>query len=345
MANKSEKVSNIKKELQRIPKPDQVRLIERQEWGETGYEKSQPIEEIQSETERTYRLAQQLINLPLERLLEKTIDDISDKTRQVIGSYEQFDDQSKIETAADIDLIKANYINPIQQTTNAFFEASAPWVTYLACCHSDFDQKPRIFLNPSMHKTKEADERMGKMLSDAKTKMDKINEIIAKARETSAKEGAAVFTKDFEKVANEMEKSAKDWLVATSSAAILTLIVALFMWFKTESGLDQGQLFQKIGTKMVVFAVLLTGTIWCGRNYRALKHLATINNHRANSIRTLQAFSSAAAQTQTKDAVLMEATRDVFGNVPTGFIGQTPSDSNLKVIEVARNILPESDSK
>lgn len=97
---------------------------------------------------------------------------------------------------------------------------------------------------------------------------------------------------------------------------------------------------------MVVLAVLLTGTIWCGRNYRALKHLATINNHRAISIRTLQAFSSAAAQTQTKDAVLMEATRAVFGNVPTGFIGQqTSSDSDLKVIEVARNILPESDSK
>lgn len=96
---------------------------------------------------------------------------------------------------------------------------------------------------------------------------------------------------------------------------------------------------------MVVLAVLLTGTIWCGRNYKALKRLATINNHRAISIRTLQAFSSAAAQTQTKDAVLMEATRAVFGNVPTGFIGQTSSDSDLKVIEVARNILPDSDSK
>ena len=345
MANKSEKVSNLKKELQRIPKPDQVRLIERQEWGETGYEKSQPIEEIQSETERTYRLAQQLINLPLERLLEKTIDDISDKTRQVIGSYEQSDDQSKIETASDIDLIKANYINPIQQTTNAFFETSAPWVTYLACCHGDFDQKPRIFLNPSMQKTKEADERMDKMLSDAKTKMDKINEIITKARETSAKEGAAVFTKDFEKVANEMEKSAKNWLRTTIGVAFATVVVALGMWFWTESGLDQGQIFQKIGTKMVVLAMLLTGTIWCGRNYRALKHLATINNHRAISILTLQAFSNAAAQTQTKDAVLMEATRAVFGNVPTGFIGQTSSDSDLKVIEVARNILPESDSK
>ena len=345
MANKSEKVSNLKKELQRIPKPDQVRLIERQEWGETGYEKSQPIEEIQSEIERTYRLAQQLINLPIERLLEKTIDDISDKARQVNGSYEQFDDQSKIETASDMDLIKANYINPIQQTTNAFFEASAPWVAYLACCHGDFDQKPRIFLNPSMHKTKEADERMDKMLSDAKTKMDKINEIIAKAREASAKEVAAVFTKDFEKVANEMEKSAKNWLWATGILAFLTLVASAGMWYWTEAGLDQGQIFQKIGTKMVVLAVLLTGTIWCGRNYRALKHLATINNHRALSICTLQAFSNAAAQAQTKDAVLLEATRAVFGNVPTGFIGQTSSDSDLKVIEVARNILPESDSK
>lgn len=344
MANESEKVSNLKKELQRIPKPDQVRLIERQEWGETGYEKSQPIEEIQSNNERTYRLAQQLINLPIERLLEKTIDDISEKVRQVVGSYEQFD-QSKIKTASDIDSIKANYIKSIQATTDSFFEASALWIPYLAYCHGDFEQKPRILLSSSMHKTKEADERMDKMLSDAETKMDKINKIIVKAREASAAAGAAVFTEDFKNVAGKMEKSAKIWLGTTIGVAFVTVWVAFWMWNKTEGGLDHGQIFQQIGTKMFILAVLLTGTIWCGRNYRALKHLAIINNHRANSIRTLQAFSSAAAQTQTKDAVLLEATRAVFGNVPTGFIGQTSGDSDLKVIEVARNILPKSDSK
>ncbi len=328
MANESEKVSNLKKELQRILNLDQSRLIRRREWGEFHFE------EIQSNIERTYRLAQQLINLPLERLLEKTIDNINALTRQVAVSFEHLD-QFSLGISGNSD--KSYHVRSIQQSTNPFFETSAPWAAYLACQRGDIDQ--------NIEKITRSAKEVEKTVTAAKKGASEMEEIIAKAREASAKAGAAVFTKDFENVAGKMEKSAKIWLRGTIGAAFVTVVVALGMWFWTESGLDQGQIFQKIGTKMVILAVLLTGTIWCGRNYRALKHLAIINNHRANSIRTLQAFSNAAAQTQTKDAVLMEATRAVFGNVPTGFIGQTSSDSDLKVIEVARNILPESDSK
>ena len=314
--------------MQRILNLDQSRLIKRPEWGTVRFE------EIQSNIERTYRLAQQLINLPLERLLEKTIDNINALTRQVAVSFEQLD-RFSLGISGNSD--KSYHVRSIQQSTNPFFETSAPWVPYLAYQRGDIDQ--------NIEKITRSAKEVEKIVTATNKGASEMEEIIDKAREASAKEGAAVFTEDFEKVANEMEKSAKIWLRGTIGAAFVTVVVALGMWFWTESGLDQGQIFQKIGTKMVVLAVLLTGTIWCGRNYRALKHLATINNHRAISIRTLQAFSSAAAQTQTKDAVLMEATRAVFGNVPTGFIGQTSSDSDLKVIEVARNILPESDSK
>lgn len=115
------------------------------------------------------------------------------------------------------------------------------------------------------------------------------------------------------------------------------------MWFWTEAGLDQGQIFQKLSTKLVVLAVLLSATIWCGRNYKALKHLATVNRHRALSIQTLQAFSAAASDVQVKDAVLLEATRAVFGNVPTGYISDGGGDGDLKIVEVARSILPKTD--
>lgn len=337
MANESEKVSNLKKELQRILNLDQSRLIRRQEWGPVNFE------EVQTNIDRSYKLAQQLSILPVELLLENTIDSISALASQVADGFEQLD-QWSIETAGNIPIssAKAQHIQSVQGTTDPFFEVTAQWVPYLAYQRGDVEQN----VEKLTRSVKEGEE----MVSTAKEKIaardTEMEEIIAKAREASAKAGAAVFTKDFEKVSNETEKSAKIWLRGTIGAAFVTVVVALGMWFWTESGLDQGQIFQKISTKMVVLAVLLTGTIWCGRNYRALKHLATINNHRAISIRTLQAFSSAAAQAQTKDAVLMEATRAVFGNVPTGFIGQQiSSDSDLKVIEVARNILPESDSK
>jgi hypothetical protein len=61
------------------------------------------------------------------------------------------------------------------------------------------------------------------------------------------------------------------------------------------------------------------------------------------SIQTLQAFAAAASDTQTKDAVLVEATRAVFGNVPTGYIEGPGGDSDLKIVEVARSILPKTE--
>lgn len=334
MANESEKVSNLKKELQRILNLDQSRLIRRQEWGTVHFE------EIQMNIDRSYRIAQQLSILPIEHLSENTIDSISALASQVAVSFEQLD-QLSLETAGDINSTKSHHVGSVQQSTNPFFETSAPWVPYLAYQRGDVDEN----IEKLTRSVKEGAEMVAAAKERIEARDTEMKEIIAKAREASAKAGAAVFTEDFENVAGKMEKSAKIWLGTTIGVAFVTVVVALGMWFWTESGLDQGQIFQKISTKMVVLAVLLTGTIWCGRNYRALKHLATINNHRAISIRTLQAFSSAAAQTQTKDAVLMEATRSVFGNVPTGFIEQTSSDSDLKVIEVARNILPESDSK
>lgn len=72
-------------------------------------------------------------------------------------------------------------------------------------------------------------------------------------------------------------------------------------------------------------------------------HQSTINRHRALSIKTLQAFSAAVEDTSTKDAVVLEATRAVFGNVPTGYIDSKSSpDSDIKVFEVAKSVLPKT---
>ena len=85
--------------------------------------------------------------------------------------------------------------------------------------------------------------------------------------------------------------------------------------------------------------VLFTATLWCGKTFKALKHLSTVNRHRALSLQTFQAFSHAASDDPTKDAVLMEATRAIFGSTPTGYLdAKGGSESDLKIIEIARTL-------
>jgi len=72
-------------------------------------------------------------------------------------------------------------------------------------------------------------------------------------------------------------------------------------------------------------------------------HQSAINKHRALSIQTLQAFVAAAADPTIKDAVVLEAARSVFGNTSTGYIDDNKSsDGDIKIFEVAKNILPHT---
>jgi hypothetical protein len=115
------------------------------------------------------------------------------------------------------------------------------------------------------------------------------------------------------------------------------------MWYFIEPGLDKGQLWQKLGTKLAILGILISGTFWCGKIYKALMHQSTVNKHRALGIQTLQAFSAAVEETSMKDAVVLEAARSVFGNVATGYIDNSSStESDIKVFEVAKNLIPKS---
>jgi len=173
-------------------------------------------------------------------------------------------------------------------------------------------------------------------------KENEIQDIIVKAREASAAAGAAVFTKDFENESGVLQEKAKGWLRITGILTIGTLIIALAMWYLTEPGLDKSQLWQKLGTKIAILGVLFSGTFWCGKIYKALMHQASINKHRAMSIQTLQAFSAAVDDVSAKDAVVVEATRAVFGNVSTGYIDNPQSsDGDVKIFEIAKSLIPK----
>ncbi len=48
----------------------------------------------------------------------------------------------------------------------------------------------------------------------------------------------------------------------------------------------------------------------------------------------------AAADVHTKDAVLMETTRSIFGNVPTGLINESgTSDADANIIQIAGKVM------
>ena len=110
-------------------------------------------------------------------------------------------------------------------------------------------------------------------------------------------------------------------------------------WPELSPSADGWETLRNTVSKITIIAVLFTGTVWCGRIYRALIHQATINRHRALSLKTFQAFVKATEDPRVQDAVLMAATKAVFGNVPTGLVEQSRSDQDPSVqfVEIGKS--------
>jgi hypothetical protein len=333
MASK-ETLNELTKRLERIKAIDRATLIIRSKWGELNFE------DCKLHFDRTLGLVDQLGVLPIELLPDQTINPMRDGAEQVANALESIDKFS-IQSSGNVNGERQHLANQFKSASDTFFSNTAAWLPYLAYQRGDVERNIQS-LTESVRKAELIANQAKGRIAGRESEMDGI---ITKAREASAAVGAAVFTQDFKMEADQHEAAASSWIKITLGAAILTLLVAGAMWVWTEPRLDQGQLFQKLSTKLVGLAVLLSATIWCGRNYKALKHLATVNRHRSLSIQTLQAFSAAASDPQTKDAVLLEATRAVFGNTPTGYIEGSGGDSDLKIVEVARSFLPRPDKQ
>jgi ABC-type multidrug transport system fused ATPase/permease subunit len=157
--------------------------------------------------------------------------------------------------------------------------------------------------------------------TDIETKKAEIDGIITQAREASAAAGAAVFTKDFDTESKDQKKAAFRWLLATGVLGFLTLLAAIATWWiGLTADFDGFNAIQAFGGKIAILVVFFTATLWCGRVYRALMHQATLNRHRALGLQTFQAFSAAASDDASKDAVLLETTRSIFSAGTTGYL-------------------------
>ena len=324
-------VKQLRTKIDKAKEFDKENLITRPSWGEID------LEDGRRDFERVFSLVGHLDIMPVELLPDTPITVITEKLESIIELFTRIDKFS-LKSGNNPTNDRNTFTSQLHTRADELFTAAAPWIPFLAYQKGDV---ARNIQNLTTALT-QAEGLVNSTKATLTERGKEIEDIIVKAREASAAAGAAVFTRDFQVAAEKLERDATFWIKVTFGAAVLTLLIAGAMWFWVQSG-DQGEIIQKLSTKLVILAVLLTGTIWCGRNYKALKHQATINRHRALSLQTLQAFSAAAADSQTKDAVLLEATRAVFGSVPTGYIDSSGGDSDLKIVEVARSILPKSE--
>ena len=213
---------------------------------------------------------------------------------------------------------------------------ASPHIPYLLFLRGDIEH--------NISKLTEAVSDANQLVAETKKGLEKdieeMQTIKEQARRAAGEAGAAVFTERFASEADENKKDAKPWLKVTAGFAALTIVTAIIMWalvyFKAP---PVGSEFTILGTKLAILGVLFTATIWSGRMYKALIHQSVLNRHKALGLQTFQAFSAAADDPVTKDAVLIETTRAIFSPPSTGMFdgAKEGPDGATTIIETIKS--------
>lgn len=327
----SQEVADFKKEISTCLAFNMASLVTRSEWGTITFEESK------EDFDRLESLLNSLNILPLEHIPQGIIPTFTSSLKPISNTLKQISEFS-VEINDPLG-VRSSYSAQLRDQVMEFFLQSHIYVPYLAYQRGDVEKNIRQ-LNETV---KSAEQTAQKSKDEIKNRRTEIDKIVASAREAAAKAGVAHFRDDFQAEAAEQEAAANVWLRRTSKWATATLIAAIVL-----SGLGifipypSERIVQVVASKVLIVLILGTATLWCGRMYKAAKHLATTNKHRANALLTFQAFINATEDEPTKNAVLLETTRSIFAITNSGLIDGKDVGSGdgggLKVLEVIKQL-------
>ena len=282
-------------------------------WGPINFQKAQP------DITLALSIGDDLSGLPVEFLTENTANHLNNFIPPVAQCLDQIDGFS-IEGGGDPGSRRDELCGRLRQCTEQLQEYAGPAIPYLAYRRGDISENiARLENTLESAKTtyENAEEWVGQKQND-------VEEIVRATREAAAGAGVATFTQEFDKEAQDLSNRSKRWLYATGSFGAATVVAGIgsFFWPEIPAEVGAWETLRNVVSKVTVIAILFTSTVWCGRIYRALIHQATVNKHRALSLKTFRAFVEATEDEYVRDAVLMAATKAVFGTVPTGLVEQ-----------------------
>lgn len=147
--------------------------------------------------------------------------------------------------------------------------------------------------------------------------------VLAHVRSVAAEQGVSQQAVYFKTEADSHDASAKTWLIATVSLAVLlggyavsTLFLHKITLLAPTNVLETAQLGI---SKVLMFSTIVFALVLAGKNFVAHRHNSIVNRHRYNALRTYTAIVDAAGDEANRDIVLSKAAECIFTPQPTSF--------------------------
>jgi hypothetical protein len=320
----------LRKSLNEIAAYDPSGLAEGKELGAINFQKGKPL------FEQAIDLAKEFRALPLDLLPIATLQQLQSpimQVAQVLKGISAFTLVGK----SNPEQQRNDLLQNAQRQYDDLFTAVTPHLAYLSLKSAQVQETMRR----SAELLTETEQKVRNGMQELEQKKGEMDSIVRAARDAAAKVGVAHFATKFEEIARDHDRASLRWLVATASLGVATALVALGLLYLLPplGELKEAATIQRIITKLVVISIFYFAAVWSAKNYRARRHLAVVNAHRQNALSTFETFVKAAADDQTKNAVLLEATRCIFSPAVTGYLsGEDEATPASRIVEILSTV-------
>jgi hypothetical protein len=289
-------------------------------------------------------LARDAEALPLELLPRHTIDVLDSVCKDFLARLGALTNTLAEKPSSSNDKVLSAQLRVFKLSCNEFYDKGIPIWSYLSL-KSDRFRSSLLNADAILDSLRTRTEQE---LKDIEQKKAEIDAIVKVTQDTAAQAAVSHHAQEFGKIAQEHIDASKRWLLASIALVLVTIAAALtaLSFLPPLGTLNDPVTIQRLVTKLVIVSILYYTVVWSAKNYKTHRHLAVVNLHRQSALRTFEAFVKASSSDeQTKNAVLLEATRCIFAPANTGYLGADEENPSNRIIEIIKNVGGSSSSK
>jgi hypothetical protein len=320
-----------------------------------------------------------LVSLERERLLRPDLGDLGfskeeatiDRLRRIVGRLQLCDlellsDNKVSQCAQFVNQLNAlfskmNSFSPgrantapamernqiLDQCARVLNESNDQLVTVFAIASptlQEIDKEIRLILASA---TADSTRLLDQTKAEAEKARTEIQDTLQSVRAATGAIGIEKQAEVFQNAAVESAAGRRNWLITTLVLGAITVVALAANWiaaYLLGPPSSPVALVQISVAKVLVFSFLISAVLWSGKIYRSYEHNYVLNKHRQNALETFQLFARGAGDPETKSMVLLQATKSIFSNQPTGFLsGERDSESaSPQILEIIRGLTTQN---
>ena len=320
------------------------------------------FESVYPDVEVAYGMLYEILNVPRTELISLPSKDVQQLKDNVIQSYEMTEKIMNFGRGDKDENIREQHdilLREIQRFCDRAKNSLLHIVAYLSSrTNEEFKNQVKATLTAEREKLNTTidsiTDRIQKIEETAhqneKKRQAEHDEIILQLKNQLVSQQLEKYKIIFQKQAKKHEKMAWIWLGATVA---LAAVFGLIFWRLLT---DLGSAVSSISQLSTVLSNLFVRGFYISlvflflnrtnKNYAAEKHLEVINTHRQNALETFEAFAESAGSTDTREQVLLSATKTIFDTNLTGYLSAkaSSSDSSGPIQHFIKETLPSKSS-